>query len=71
MNYRFLLYSCLFFIGAFVYYKFNKWTLEDRDGIKNADIYSKPQTNLQKFNSWAIIFCLIVAGIVNFFKAIV
>lgn len=70
MNYRFLLYSCLFFIGAFAYYKFNKWSLKDRDVIKNPDIYSKPQTKLQNFNSWAIICCLIIAALANFFKAI-
>lgn len=70
MNYRFLLYSCLFFIGAFIYYKFNKWSLEDRDGIKNPELYSKSQTKLQKFNSWVIIGCLLIAALVNFFKAI-
>ncbi|AWK04510.1 hypothetical protein HYN56_09810 [Flavobacterium crocinum] len=70
MNYKYLLYSVLFLIGAFLYHKFNKWSLKDRDGNKNPDIYSKPQTNLQNFNSWAIIFCLVLASIIYFFKSI-
>ena len=70
MNYKFLVYSILFLAGAFLYYKFNKWSLKDRDGNKKPVIYSKPHTNLQNFNSWAIIFCLILASIIYFFKAI-
>ena len=69
MNYIFLLYSFLFGIGAIAYYKFNKWSLEGRNGIKNSDEYSKPQTMLQIFNSWIIIIGFTIASIVYFFKA--
>ncbi len=70
MNYEYLLYSFLFALGSFVYYKFNKWTLKDRNGIKNPDEYSKPSTIAQIINSWFVIIILIIASIVYFFKAI-
>lgn len=34
MNYDFLLYSFLLAVVALVWYKFNKWSLKDRNGIK-------------------------------------
>lgn len=70
MNYKFLLYSFLFALAAFIYYKFNKWSLKDRNGIENPDVYSKPHTRLQIFNSWVIIIGFIIASIVYLFKAI-
>lgn len=70
MNYRILVCSFLFIIGAIVYYKFNKWSLKDRDGNKNPDLYSRPQTNLQNFNSWVIIIGFVISAIICLFKAI-
>jgi hypothetical protein len=70
MNYKFLLYSVLFSLAALVYYKFNKWSLKNRNGIEEPDLYSKPQTKLQIFNSWIIIVGFAIASIVYFFKAI-
>lgn len=70
MNYRFLVYCFLFIIGAIDYYKLNKWSLEGRDGNKNPDLYSKPQTNLQNFNSWVIIIGFVIGAIICLFKSI-
>lgn len=70
MNYRYLLFSILFLTGAFAYYKFNKWSLKSKDGNENPDIYSKPHTKLQNFNSWAVILYLVIASIAYFFKSI-
>jgi len=70
MDYKFLLHSFLFAIASFAYFKFNKWSLKDRNGNENPDQYSKPQTNLQIFNSWVIIIGFAIASIIYFFKAI-
>jgi hypothetical protein len=70
MNYKFLIYSFLYILAAFIYYKFNKWSLKDRNGINNPEVYSKPSTIVQIFYSWVIIIGFIVASIVYFFKAI-
>jgi hypothetical protein len=70
MNYESLFYSFLFAVAAFAYYKFNKWSLRERNGNKTPDLYSKPQTNLQIFNSWIIVIGFGIASIVYFFKAI-
>jgi hypothetical protein len=70
MDYKFLLYSFLLAVGAYAYYKFNKWTLKGRNGNENPDIYSRPQTNLQIFKSWIIVIGFAIASIVYFFKAI-
>ena len=70
MNYEFLLYSLFYILAAFIYYKFNKWSLKERNGIKNPEEYSKPSTIVQIFYSWVIIIGFIVASIVYLFKAI-
>ncbi|HAH55939.1 MAG TPA: hypothetical protein DCM02_11835 [Flavobacterium sp.] len=70
MNYEFLLYSFLCILSAFIYYKFNKWSLKDRNGIENPDEYSKPATIVQIFYSWVIIIGFIIASVVYFFKAL-
>lgn len=70
MNYDFLLYSFLLAVVTLVWFKFNKWSLKDRNGIKNPDEYSKPSTNVQIFDSWVIIIGFMIASIVYFFKAI-
>lgn len=70
MDYKFLLYSLLFTLAAFAYYKFNKWSLIEKNGDKEPDLYSKPYTNLQIFNSWIIVIGFALASIVYFFKAI-
>lgn len=70
MNYESYLYSFLFAFAAFAYYKFNKWSLRDRNGNKEPYLYSKPHTNLQIFNSWIIVIGFAIASIVYFFKAI-
>ncbi len=70
MDYKFLIYSILFAIAAFAYYKFNIWSLIEKDGNKEPDLYSKPHTNLQIFNSWIIVIGFAIASIVYFFKSI-
>ncbi len=70
MNYGYLFYSFLYALGSYLFYKFNKWSLKDRNGIENPDEYSKYGTMAQIFNSWLVIIMLIIASIVYLFKAI-
>jgi hypothetical protein len=70
MDYKILLYSFLFAIAAFTYYKFNKWSLKERNGNEEPDLYSRPHTNLQIFKSWIIVIGFAIASIIYFIKAI-
>jgi len=71
MNYESFLYGLLFLLGAVIYFIFNRWSLKNRDGNENPDLYSKSQTELQNFNSWVIILGFVIAAIVCFFKSII
>lgn len=70
MDFKFLLYSFLFAVAAFAYYKLNKWSLKGRNGNEEPNLYSRPLTNLQIFKSWTIIIGFAIIAIVYFFKAI-
>jgi hypothetical protein len=70
MDYEFLLYSFLFAVAAFAYYKLNKWSLKGRNANEEPDLYSRPHTNLQIFNSWIIIIGFAITSLVYFFKSI-
>ncbi len=68
MNYKFLLFSFLFGLGALSYYLLHKWWLNVREQKKEA--FYKQDTNLKKFQDWLIIIGFAIASIVYFFKAI-
>lgn len=68
MNYRFLLYSFLFALASFAFFKFYKWWL---NLTKKKGAFYDFDTNLKAFQDWIIIVGLAIASIVYFFKAII
>ncbi len=68
MKYKSLLYSFLFAVAAFAFYKFHKLRLSDRK--QNSQEYYKPLTSLDTFRHWFIITAFGIASLFYFFKAI-
>jgi len=67
MNYENLLYSVLFGLASFVYYKIFKWWINGK-AKKPADYNSLDK--LRKAKGWIIIVCLAITSIVYLFKSI-
>jgi len=67
MNYKYLLYSILFGILTFGYYKIHKWWLEGRE---ENPIFYKRDTIIGTFKNWVIIIFLAMTSIVFFFKSL-
>ena len=68
MNYKYLLYSFLFALVTFAFYKFNKWWLNERK--QNSQLYYKPFTYLDTIRHWFIITGFGIASLVYFLKAL-
>ncbi len=68
MDYKFLLFSFLFAVAAFISYELHKqWIKVIR---KKSEAFFKPDIKLDVFKHWIIIVGLAIASLVYFFKAI-
>lgn len=67
MNYEQLLYSVLFGLASFVYYKIFRWWINGK--VEKATAYN-PLDKLRKVKGWVIIACLALTSIVYLLKAI-
>lgn len=68
MEYRYLLYSFLCALGAFLYYKFHKWWL---NGTKKKEQVVKDEMRHSKIiKNWMIIVMFSLAAIIFLIKSI-
>ncbi len=67
MIYENLMYSVLFGLGSFAYYKIHKWWLNGRD---ENPVFFKPSTTFGTIKNWIIIIALAITSIVFLFKSI-
>lgn len=67
MDYKNLLYSILFGILTFGYYKIHRWWLEGRD---ENPVFYKRDTNIGTFKNWVIIIVLAITSVIFFFKSL-
>lgn len=66
MDYISLIYSVLFAIVAYAYYKIHKWWLNGRD---ENPIFFKPNTTIGTVKNWIIIISLVITSIVFLLKS--
>lgn len=67
MIYKNLVYSILFGLASFVYYKIHRWWLKDRN--KNP-LFFKPMTTFGVVKNWFIIIALGITSIVFLLKSL-
>ena len=68
MDYKYLLHSFLYFLGAFLYYKIHKWWSNDPKNKEETSVESL--RFMIFFKNWSIIVILIFFSITSLIKCI-
>jgi hypothetical protein len=66
MYYKYLIFSILYLIGAFVYYKFHKWWLSVRR--EKEEVLNQSFKSVGIIKDWVIIIMLLIASVISFAK---
>lgn len=67
MDYKNLIFSILFAMAAFGYYKIHKWWL---NGCEKDTLNFKPDTSFKTFKNWVMIIGLALTSIVFLIKSL-
>lgn len=68
MDYEYLYLAMLFGVGAFAYYKFNKWYIKNLTKYPN---YNKFILKNKSISNWILIFILIILSVHFFLKSLI